>query len=373
MNFALLAPFGLAALAALALPILIHLIRRLELTTTDFAALRWISERVNPSRRLRFERPWLLVLRLFLLAALALLLAHPVMTEPAAPARAWVVVAPGADRAAARTAVSATSAEWHWLAPAFPPMDTDPPSAAIPLASLLRQLDADLPAGSALSVIVPDELAGLDGERIRLGRKIDWHVVPGSMAAAPTAPSPPIRLAVRYAARDALSLVYLSAAVAAWNAREPGRYTLDAQPPSVPMDSDEPWLVWLGAEPTAAQGEVLWRDSGGNAVATRETIGRGRAIALAGAMTPQTLPMLLDADFPERLLALLRGVPLAPTRAQASAVQPQEDSAAVASEAAASRIRASARPLDPWLVLLIAALFLVERIVATAVRTESDA
>lgn len=391
MNLALLAPLGLAALAALALPIVIHLIRRLELTSIDFAALRWISERVNPSRRLRFERPWLLVLRLLLLAALAVLLARPVMTQLAAPARAWVVVAPGADRTAARAAVPATSAEWHWLAAAFPPMDTDPPSAAIPLASLLRELDADLPAESTLSVIVPEELAGLDGEQIRLGRKIDWHVVPGSMAAAPAAPMPPIRLAVRYAAQDASSLAYLSAAVAAWNAREPGRYTLDAQAQSVPMDSDEPWLVWLGAEPTAAvsawieqggsailtqrpaaQGEVLWRDASGNASATRETIGRGRVIALAGAMTPQALPMLLDADFPERLLALLRGAPLAPTRAPASAVQPQADSAAVASDAAGARLRASAHSLDPWLALLIAALFLVERIVATAARTGSD-
>ena len=64
MSFTLLAPLGLAALAALALPLLIHLIRRLELTATEFAALRWISKRVTPRRRLRFERPWLLLLRL---------------------------------------------------------------------------------------------------------------------------------------------------------------------------------------------------------------------------------------------------------------------------------------------------------------------
>ena len=42
MNIALLAPIGLVALAALALPLLIHLVRRIELRTTEFAALRWI-------------------------------------------------------------------------------------------------------------------------------------------------------------------------------------------------------------------------------------------------------------------------------------------------------------------------------------------
>ena len=45
MTLALLAPLGLAALAALALPLLIHLVRRLQLVDTEFAALRWISPR----------------------------------------------------------------------------------------------------------------------------------------------------------------------------------------------------------------------------------------------------------------------------------------------------------------------------------------
>src|SRR5690606_3770281 len=77
MSLALLAPLGLFALAALALPILVHLVRRIELHATEFAALRWISARVPPRRRIRFERPWLLLLRLLLVALLALLLARP--------------------------------------------------------------------------------------------------------------------------------------------------------------------------------------------------------------------------------------------------------------------------------------------------------
>ena len=79
MSFALLAPVGLAALAACALPILIHLVRRLQLERTEFAALRWIGAESPPRRRIRFERPWLLLVRLLLLVALALLLARPVL------------------------------------------------------------------------------------------------------------------------------------------------------------------------------------------------------------------------------------------------------------------------------------------------------
>ncbi|HEY6943337.1 BatA domain-containing protein, partial [Dokdonella sp.] len=78
MSIALLAPLGLVALAAWALPILVHLVRRLQLERTEFAALRWIAVDAQPRRRVRFERPWLLLVRLLLLAALALLLAQPV-------------------------------------------------------------------------------------------------------------------------------------------------------------------------------------------------------------------------------------------------------------------------------------------------------
>ena len=101
MSFALLAPLGLAALAALVVPIVIHLVRRLELRTTEFAALRCISERIRPRRRLRFERPWLLLLRLALLALLALLLAKPVLREPPGLAASRVLVAPAGSAASA--------------------------------------------------------------------------------------------------------------------------------------------------------------------------------------------------------------------------------------------------------------------------------
>src|SRR5690606_7866263 len=60
MNLVLLLPAGLVALGALLVPVLIHLVRRMELRRTDFAALRWLGERARPRRRVRVERPWLL-------------------------------------------------------------------------------------------------------------------------------------------------------------------------------------------------------------------------------------------------------------------------------------------------------------------------
>jgi hypothetical protein len=381
MSFALLAPVGLAALFALALPILIHLVRRIELRTTDFAALRWISERVRPRRRIRFERLWLLLLRLALLALLALLLARPVINEALIANRAWVAVAPGADPAAARASVVAADADWRWLAPGFPPTETTSVSTPVATASLLRELDAQLPRAAKLTVVVPSEVGGLDGERPLLSRAIDWRVVPGQMPLADAAkPRDAVTLAVRYAPSSQAALTYLDAAVSALNAHGTTQYRLDAQPHDVALDSATREAIWLGADltpamtawiesggtaltdhPAQSAGAPVWRDANGDVLTRVEPRGRGRIVALAGAFSPQTLPALLDADFPERLMRLLQGSDVAPTRASADVV----GAAQGAAPSTASALSASTKPLDPWLAMLGALLFLAERIVAT--------
>jgi hypothetical protein len=387
MNLALLAPLGLAALAALALPLLLHLVRRLELTTTEFAALRWIAARTRPRRRLRVERPWLLALRLALLALLALLLAQPVLTSTSGAAKPWAVVAPGVDRGAARAVALGLDLDWRWLAPDFPPLDEAPPP-AVPLASLLRELDAQLPAGATTVVIVPEELAGLDGERLRLAHALDWRVVPGRMADATRTESHAQRLVVRYAADATDALAYLRAAVAALNVRAPGCCTLDAQPLDAPLPADARWLVWLGPQVPAAVtdwiehggialltqqgdtagGEPLWRAADGRVLAARRPAGQGHIVALPGALAPADLPLLLDADFPARLHAAFEASPLPPTRAPAASARPLQASMAAAAPTAAS---AAQTPLDPWLALAIALLFVLERVVATKPHAEA--
>ena len=49
MNLVFLLPAAFAALAALFIPLLIHLARRSEQRPTDFAALRWLRS-FSPSR-----------------------------------------------------------------------------------------------------------------------------------------------------------------------------------------------------------------------------------------------------------------------------------------------------------------------------------
>lgn len=390
MNFALLAPLGLFALAAWALPILIHLVRRIELHATEFAALRWISARVPPRRRIRFERPWLLLLRIVLLALLALLLARPVI-ETAAPGtqpRAFVV--PGADRVAALAAIDAGAAQARWLAPGFPTLDQAAPPGALPLSSLLREADAKLPTGARLRVVVPRELGGLDGERVRLAHALDWDIVDGHARSTEAAASARVRFAVRHADGDEAALRWLRAAVQAWNQHEPGRYVLDEATLDAPIAADTRWLAWLApqvpstvtdwieaggtallVQQSEPHGDVLWRDADARVLARVAGMGAGRAISLPSALAPEALPVLFDAEFPQRLRMAMQGPAIPPDRATAAAAQP-----AIAGDGATSTgvdPFAAARPLDAWLALLVAALFLAERVVATARVAEREA
>ena len=391
MNLALLAPLGLFALAALAVPLLIHLVRRLQLVDTEFAALRWISPRAQPRRRVRFERPWLLLIRLALLALLALLLARLASLTPSADVRAnWIVVAPGADLGTARARAGA-GGEWHWLAPGFPRVGAVETPTSTPTTSLLRELDARLPADATLRVVVPETLGGLDGERARVGHALDWIVVPGSSPASPDAAREAVVLHVRYADNEASALVYLRAAVAAWNVREPDRYTLDAQPTTVALPDDAHWLVWLAPDfpstltswlqrggVTLATHRVaeeaappLWRGNDGSVLARTQSMGEGRLIALPRMFAPADLPLLLDSAFPDELIAALRGDQRAPDRAFAASVEPDRSGDAVS--ATAQYADGGAISLDAWLALAIAALFALERVVATSRPREVEA
>ena len=99
MSLAWLFPAGLAALAALLLPLLIHLARRDQQGPLDFAALRWLRAEPRPRSRLRFDERLLLALRLLLLALLALWLARPAL-HGVEDRRPFVAIMPGVAAAA---------------------------------------------------------------------------------------------------------------------------------------------------------------------------------------------------------------------------------------------------------------------------------
>lgn len=382
MNLVLLLPAALAALGALLLPLLIHLARRSQMRPTVFAALRWLRRETRPQRRLRFEEWPLLATRLLLLALLALWLARPAL--PGGQTGTDMVLAvPGVDVEAVR-ALAGEGVTPRWLAPGLPGLDEMPAHDPAGLASLLRQLDMQLPADVRLTVVVPERLEGLDAQRPILSRAVDWRVLPGAMPARDVPESAPPELVVRYGDADAPGLRYLRAAVLAWHEGEAAREAAFAAAPAArPLEPEASHLVWLvpGPVPDAvlawveAGGTVLldaaaqvqlppsavawWRDRAGGPVVEGAGLGSGRLLRFTRPLTPAQMPGLLEPDFPRRLRAVLDGPRPAPASALAADHAPG---------IGAPAFPQPPRDLRPWLALLIGLVFLVERWLATSRR-----
>ena len=379
MSPALLLPVALAALLALVVPLLIHLARRSEQRPTDFAALRWLRQKPKPRHRVRFDEWPLLWLRLLLLALLALWLARPVLFD-SADETPWVAVLPGVDVAQVTASVGDGKARMHWLAPGFPELEQAAPTGALPFASLLRQLDAELPANVSLTVFVPEQLQGADAMRPQLSREVQWKVVVGGMPAQKSAPLTAPVLTVRHAPERADALRYLRAAAVAWQQTTSTATNFSSGPVAEPLTANARTLVWLAPGPlppaitdwiskggTAlldAQAEfkfstpttVYWRDAVGAPLVEGAAFGEGLVLRFTRPLDAAAMPQVLEPDFPRELRDLLQAPAPAPSRAMANDYTPITGGASFAQPP---------RNLQPWLALLVALLLVIERWLAT--------
>lgn len=386
MSLALLLPGALAALTALALPVLIHLARRDAHRRIDFAALRWLAPEARPRRRLRLEERALLAARLVLLALIALWLAQPALSG-AGDARPFVAVMPGVSAASLTAQALPARARLHWLAEGFPALEDGAPDAPQPIASLLRQLDAELDAAAPLIVLATPIFDGADAQIPRLSRTLDWRIVPGSPPGVRPPPEPgPPALHVIADAAHAAGARYLQAAASAWGGSDA---PIPTHAPDAALPVDRTAIVaWLveGALPEALRARIagggtallaadarlpagatavpLWRDADGATRIEGAAVGRGRALRFTRALDPGALPALLDPGFPARLRTVLEPTPAEPARADARAWRPL-DGAAPWPE--------TPRDLRPWLALLIALAFGAERWLAARLPQRSAA
>ena len=104
---------------------------------------------------------------------------------------------------------------------------------------------------------------------------------------------------------------------------------------------------------------MVWRDDGGSPLARAAALGRGRVVQFSLPLTPAALPPLLHADFPRQLRALLEPEVPAPARASAAAYRPLTGG---------PRFPETPREVSTWLLWLVAALFALERWVASGRR-----
>ena len=369
----LLVPFGLAALAALVVPLLIHLRRRTEEVPIEFAALRWLDPRPRPRSKLRFDEWVLLALRLLLIALLALLLARPAVLgwDDDSPR---VLVAPGIDPAEARK-TAGPDADLRWIAPGFPAIDTAPPASPVQTSSLIRQFDAELPTEAPLTILVPPELDGVDANRLRLSRKVAWRIVGADKKTEkPAAPESPA-LSVRYQQAQVGAVRYFRAAAGAWS--DAPRFDAGTGTALPPQDAVLVWLTpgpvpqavtdWIGVGGTALLGntaevampattKALWRDQTGDVLVEGSPLGEGRLMRFTRPLVPAQMPDLLAPDFAATLRDLV--TPPAPPPARVA-------SAAFVPTAGAAPYPLPPRDLASWLAVMIAIVFLAERLLAT--------
>lgn len=376
MSPALLLPAGLAALAALAIPLVIHIARRTESRTVDFAALRWLDAAPKPRRSLTLDERMLLALRLMLLAVLALILAQPVLWGVNGDRRV-VAVAPGVAPDFAGQVIGDDDHAVR-LAPGFPEFAGSSPEASSDTVSLIRQLDAELPPRTPLTVVVPAVLDGVDAERPRLSRRVEWRVGPPAPARPAPRQTPPPSLSVRHAPDAEEDVRYFRAAAAAWVAAD-ARPAFDAAPSSQALNAAADVLIWLvpGPLPPAVaawvrnggtalvsletrapvEGEtsVAWRDPVGEPLAVAGRLGQGRVVRLTRPLEPSLIPQLVEPAFPDALLEMLTAPP-APARVAAADHAPLTGAAPY-----------DQPPFDtrPWLAVILALVFVGERWMAT--------
>ena len=319
------------------------------------------------------------------------------------------------DIAATKNLSVDKSAKWHWLSPGFPDFEKKPVTANLSVSSLLRDLDGQLPANTALTVLVPEQISGLDGERIRLSRKVEWKIIPGKQKPTGVIPAqagiqktntsnpesldPRLRgddetnkknidtiyLAIRYDEKHADAAIYFRATHAAWQAEQKAgeKEALDNADISSPIKPDITALVWLsnGELPTGIRewamkggtlivskdsvvpeiksGVAAWRNEQGKVLMLVAPLGQGRILQWQQDLKPATMPELLDAGFPEQLKSLLQTKPFAPTQAFANSQTPLTGTKAGAE---------TPQSLQSWFALLLALLFLFERWVANSAR-----
>lgn len=376
MNISLLFPAALAALTALVFPFLIHIARKSEQQTTDFAALRWLREKPRPRSRLRFDEWPLLLLRLLLVALAALWLAQPVLFAVGS-SKPYVAVIAGAQVDAA----SLKGQRAHWLAPGFPTLNGVQPAGPLPVASLMRDLDASLPAGTPLTIIAPSILNGADAARVRLSRPVTWRIMPGRMP-GPVAPlAAPPRLSIRYDAAHQANLRYIRAAALAW--QQSGRTAdIDVAPAGAPLPKRDRVLFWLvggtvpadvmewtrsgstlvvSSDALLPEGRarvVTWRDQQGESLAEAASIGKGRLMHFSRPLEPARMPILLDPDFPAGLRDMLAPTP-PPRTVRAADYAPLTG---------ARSYDPVPTPLRSWIAILIALVLCIERWLATSRR-----
>ena len=266
-----LSPIWLFGLAALALPLALHLWSRRTGRPIRIGSIRLLAGApLATARSWRIQEPWILLLRCVVLAALVVALAGPYWAPRDAAGPTWALVADDvADRAAltdslqhAGIVVRPLDSANFWMA--------------------LREADRAAPPGTRFLVFAPALLRNFRGARPVIGSAVEWHSRPAADAGAPPAVQ---RMGARVVALYAdpgrrEDARYVAAALRAAGLATGIRAIVTVRPPHGAGESaaDADWAIWLSdrSVPEAIrrrvrEGATLVSDAGTDPASRRRT------------------------------------------------------------------------------------------------------
>ena len=329
------APVWLAALGALAVPLAIHLWSHRARRPIRVGSIRLLLGMPPAARRaVRLRDPWLLALRLTLLAALALSLADPYWAPRGQRTGTWALLS--TEALADRTLIDSlrdAGADLRLLEDGGRQMadgSTRPASEPLPSAishlpnywSLLAEADRLAPPGTRFLVAAPLVSDRFRGARPALRALVTWREVRADAprAAAPAA-APPRRVVILADASHRDDARYFAAAIqaAARTTGPPADVTRGSPADAGALAPQADWIVWLAAPGTAPAPSgapaPVWSDANGALLLSVARDGQALVFQLLTRITPE---WALAPEFVEAVAALWVGpVP------QAAAVAPR--------------------------------------------------
>ncbi len=271
----------LAALAALSIPLAIHLWSRRRTKSVAIGSIRFLQARRPLSRRtLRLRDPWRLLLRLAMLTAVILALAGPYLTDSAGPPESsperWVVVSPSLEEAGrgGRTDVTAVfdsvrigADAVRLLHPAWPPLEASigMPAVSMDTWSLLLALDQTLPPRSHIDVIAPARTGSVRGSRPALHSTVEWFSFDDGNhddSVEDSVERAPLTVAIFAGPDRKDDARYLQAAIGAISDAGDSATVRRYDTSDVPDAIAESWIAWLSARPVPAAVVRRVRDGG---------------------------------------------------------------------------------------------------------------
>lgn len=246
-------PVALLGLAALALPLLIHLLARGEFKHIEIATTRYLRDHTSARlSRLQVEHPLLLALRIILIVLCVTLLAEPYrLTEQGTDSfPAWNLVSTQLPASQVNPLLEQTSAESRWLAPGFPGLDQPRPEwRPNRLWSLLSAADRQAPEGTAFHVVVPSSVYSPGSYRPSLKRPLRW-IDGGPVSATPARAADRLTVDIVFDPEREADAASIINAIGAWQDID-----VNASARTVPIETVStlsPYVVWLSEKPLPA-------------------------------------------------------------------------------------------------------------------------